>query len=58
MIVDARNIPNESLISCDVCIVGAGAAGITIAREFVGRNLQVVMLESGGLAPDVETQSL
>ena len=58
MIVDARNIPNESLISCDVCIVCACAAGITIAREFVGRNLQVVMLESGGLAPDVETQSL
>lgn len=58
MIVDARVVPNDALIDCDVCIVGAGAAGITIAREFLGRPVQVVLLESGRLAPDPETQAL
>ena len=58
MIVDAREVPNDSVIDCDVCIVGAGAAGITIAREFLGRSVQVVLLESGWLTPDAATQSL
>ena len=58
MIVDARVVPNDSLIDCDVCIVGAGAAGITLAREFLGRRVQVVLLESGWLTPDAATQSL
>src|SRR5215218_1699697 len=58
MIVDARSVPDASVIDCDVCIVGAGAAGITIAREFLGRPVRVVLLESGWLTPDTETQSL
>lgn len=58
MIVDALDVPDDSLIECDVCIVGAGAAGITIAREFPGRPAKVVLLESGRLTPDAETQSL
>jgi len=48
MIVDARVVPNDSLIDCDVCIVGAGAAGITLARELAGSTFRVVVLESGG----------
>ena len=58
MIVDARRVPDGSVIDCDVCIVGAGAAGITIAREILGRPVQVVLLESGWLTPDAKTQSL
>ena len=58
MIVDARLVSDDTVIDCDVCIVGAGAAGITIAREFVGRPVRVVLLESGWLTPDAETQSL
>jgi len=33
----------------DLCIVGGGAAGITLAREFAGRRARVCLLESGGL---------
>ena len=58
MIEDARRVPDGSVIDCDVCIVGAGAAGITIARELLGRPVRVVLLESGWLAPDAKTQSL
>jgi choline dehydrogenase-like flavoprotein len=55
---DARGVPGGSLITADVCIVGAGAAGITIARELRTRRLRVVVLESGGFAPDEVTQRL
>lgn len=42
----------------DLCIIGAGAAGITIAREFVDSRVRVGLIESGGLKPDRETLSL
>ncbi|MGE0554754.1 MAG: GMC oxidoreductase [Gemmatimonadales bacterium] len=31
----------------DVCVVGAGPAGLTVARELVGTSLTVLLLESG-----------
>lgn len=33
---------------CDVCIIGAGPAGIAIASELSGVGLRIVILESGG----------
>jgi len=41
-----------------VCIVGAGAAGIALARELAGGRLSVALLESGGFEWDSETQAL
>src|SRR4051812_11442568 len=58
MFVDARTIPNDAIIEADICIIGAGAAGITLARQFSGQPFRVVVLESGGLKPDNATQSL
>lgn len=58
MIVDARSLPDNETIETDVCIIGAGIAGITLAREFIGQEFQVCLLESGGLEPDKATQSL
>ncbi len=34
--------------SFDVCIVGAGAAGISIAADLVGRGRRVLLPEAGG----------
>lgn len=42
----------------DLCIIGAGAAGITIAREFRSLKISVALLESGGLNFDQSTQDL
>jgi choline dehydrogenase-like flavoprotein len=46
---DARCIAAGSTLRADICIVGAGIAGISIAREFIGRSESVVLLEGGGL---------
>ena len=45
-------------IDCEVCVVGAGAAGITLAREFAGGGARVCVLESGGFEPEAATQEL
>jgi choline dehydrogenase-like flavoprotein len=58
VLLDARHLPDGSEIESDVCIVGAGAAGITLARELAATRLTVCLLESGGLEPDALTQSL
>jgi choline dehydrogenase-like flavoprotein len=46
---DARSIAAGSTLQADICIIGAGIAGISIAREFIGRSESVVLLEGGGL---------
>ena len=58
MFIDARQIDNHVNIASDVCIIGAGAAGITMALEFAGKGIEVVVLEGGGFDPDAATQSL
>ena len=49
MFHDARRLEAGAKIQADVCIVGAGAAGITIARELLGQQQRVALLTSGGL---------
>ncbi|MEO8422491.1 MAG: GMC family oxidoreductase [Actinomycetota bacterium] len=51
-------MPSESTVDTDLCIIGAGAAGITLAREFIGSSVRVALLESGGEGFDSQTQSL
>lgn len=58
MYMDARTISADEIIETDVCIVGAGPAGITLAREFINQKFQVYLVESGGFELDLETQSL
>ena len=58
MLVDARSLSNTAQIETDICIVGGGVAGMAFAQEFIGQPFRVCLLESGGLEPDSETQSL
>ena len=58
MYTDARKIDNHSLIEGDICIIGAGAAGITIALELIKSNRKVILLESGGFEYDRASQML
>jgi len=58
MLIDARTLPSEEVIETEICIIGAGAAGVTLAREFINQPYRVCLLESGGLDFDEATQSL
>ena len=53
MIRDIRTSGAPELLDADVCIVGAGAAGIAIAREFISTPYRVILLESGGYSAGV-----
>lgn len=57
MLFDFRKLDNKA-IEADLCIVGAGAAGITLARSLAGSGVRVCLLESGGLEFDADIQSL
>jgi len=58
MILDGRGLPDNQKIYTDVCIVGAGASGISLAIELINTSLNVVMIESGGLLFNHKTQWL
>ena len=46
------------LLRCDICIIGTGPAGATIARELSNTPLRVTVLESGGAQRQKETDAL
>lgn len=58
MYVDARSLSDGERLEADLCIVGAGAAGITLAREFIGSGLRVCLMESGTFEMEDEVQAL
>lgn len=58
MITDARSLPEGTMMETDLCIVGAGAAGITLAQALDGHRWSVCLVESGGLRLERKTQKL
>jgi choline dehydrogenase-like flavoprotein len=58
MIIDSRSIDDSTTFQTGLCIIGAGAAGISIALEFLAKSYNVILLESGGIRSDPMTQSL
>jgi choline dehydrogenase-like flavoprotein len=58
MHIDARELPNNTLIEGDICIIGAGAAGISMALEFLNTSSKVILLEGGGFKYESQMQDL
>lgn len=58
MYIDGRQIVHGSTLDTDVCIIGGGPAGITIALELLRSSISVVLIESGGWRPNRLTQNL
>jgi choline dehydrogenase-like flavoprotein len=58
MHIDARQIDNESVIEGDICIIGAGASGISIALDWENTPYKVILLEGGGFDYDDQVQEL
>jgi choline dehydrogenase-like flavoprotein len=51
VLIDARSLPADEQLDADICIVGAGPAGITLALELEGTGARICILESGGSKP-------
>jgi len=58
MFKDLDKIKSKSKFNIDLCIVGAGPAGLSIAHKFINANYSVLVIESGGENPEVEYQEL
>src|SRR3954447_3973793 len=58
MFIDLRNLGDNSVLEADICIVGAGPAGISMARSFIGTSVDVLVVEGGDLEFDATTQAL
>jgi len=58
MLIDARSVASGGAYDCDLCVVGAGPAGIAIADRLCGSGLSILLLESGGFDVELPTQML
>lgn len=58
MLIDLEKATNDTLLDAEICIVGAGAAGVALARDLMNAGRDVCLLEGGGLDYEDRTQSL
>jgi choline dehydrogenase-like flavoprotein len=58
MLTDARALAGGATCSADVCVIGAGVAGVTLANELIGAPARVLLLEGGGLTFTKSIRSL
>lgn len=59
MFIDSTFVPKNLTVSADICIVGSGAAGLSLALEFLNTEHQVCILESGSaVLNDLEATGL
>lgn len=49
MEADGRTVPGDEVVSADICVVGSGPAGITIAYQLDRAGFEVVLIERGPL---------
>ena len=48
MELDAKRFHEGTTLDTDMCIVGAGPAGLVLAAELVDERCDVIVIESGG----------
>lgn len=58
MIRDIGEMVDHSNIEADICIIGGGAAAITMAKNFIGTGANVAILEGGDLGVSDHGQKL
>jgi len=52
MHIDARKLENDAVIEGEICIIGAGAIGISMALDWINSPHKVILLEGGGFEYD------
>lgn len=58
MLIDLEKSAQNMILEAEVCIIGAGAAGVALARDLMRAGRDVCLLEGGGMDYEDATQSL
>jgi len=58
MEVDGRTLGSGAVEETDVCVIGAGPAGLVVARALADRGRDALVLESGAREPEPATEAL
>ncbi len=58
MLIDARRLPDGHQLQVDLCIVGGGPAGLTVAHQLRHTRLSICIVESGPPRPDPAYEAL
>jgi choline dehydrogenase-like flavoprotein len=58
MLVDARRLEEGHIIQAEVCVIGGGAAGLTLALTLEERGIQACIIESGGFSAEEANRDL
>ncbi|HAC62724.1 MAG TPA: hypothetical protein DCF68_04115 [Cyanothece sp. UBA12306] len=58
MLINCQQVSDSDYLEFDICIVGAGAAGITLAKELSNKGLNIAVFESGSLKDSKQIQDL
>jgi choline dehydrogenase-like flavoprotein len=58
MFIDFREFPKDELIETDICVIGAGAAGLAITQALADSSMDVCLLETGGMSPELAYMQL
>jgi choline dehydrogenase-like flavoprotein len=57
-LIDARSLPDATVLTPDIAIIGGGPAGISLALALADSKLNIALLESGGMNFDPTTQNM
>ena len=47
MLIEAENLHETDRLEADICVVGAGIAGLAVVREFLEYGHTILLIESG-----------
>jgi choline dehydrogenase-like flavoprotein len=56
MFIEATTLEDDQVAQSEVCILGGGPAGLSLARRLIDAGKRVVVLEAGGLTFDPDSQ--
>jgi choline dehydrogenase-like flavoprotein len=58
MIISEKNISKKKHLEADICIIGSGPAGISIALELKKKNKKIIVFSGGGYHETIASQDL
>jgi choline dehydrogenase-like flavoprotein len=58
VLTDARSVDHGATLECDLCVVGAGPAGISLVDRLRDSGLSICLLEGGSFEPELSAQRL